>query len=100
MLLHRCLFSMHNGPVNVNKSSCEVHCRDIYHTICTTIGPIFSFPAVNHALFCCYFSGSEYGIVLLSMVRSRKRDEITTRDGKKKMADIGWLRTALGGAQN
>ena len=30
------------------------------------------------------------------MVRSRKLDEITTRDGKKKMADIGWLRSNLG----
>lgn len=34
--------------------------------------------------------------MLLSMVRSRKLNEITTRDGRKKKADIGWLRANLG----
>ena len=49
--------------------------------------------------FICYyysFQGSEYGIVLLSTVRSRKLDDIRTSEGEKKKADIGWIRANLG----
>ena len=44
-------------------------------------------------------TGSEYGIVLLSTVRSKPLKEIITdgvnNDGRKN-ADIGWLRKNLG----
>ena len=42
------------------------------------------------------FQGSEYGIVLLSTVRSRKLDDIRTSEGERKKADIGWIRANLG----
>jgi len=41
-------------------------------------------------------TGSEYGIVLLSTVRSRQLEEITVHGGEKKHADIGWKRANLG----
>ena len=40
--------------------------------------------------------GSEYGIVLLSTVRSKKLEDIRTSEGGKKKADIGWIRANLG----
>ena len=42
------------------------------------------------------FVGSEYGIVLMSTVRSRPLKDITVRGTEKKQADIGWLRANLG----
>lgn len=43
-------------------------------------------------------TGSESGIVLLSTVRSKPRDEIRLLDGssERKNADIGWIRRNLG----
>ena len=43
-----------------------------------------------------YPAGSEFDIVLLSMVRSKRLREIQTSDGKKMPADLGWLRANLG----
>jgi superfamily I DNA and/or RNA helicase len=42
--------------------------------------------------------GSESGIVLLSTVRSKPKDEISVQDGSnsRKNADIGWIRRNLG----
>ena len=41
-------------------------------------------------------TGSEYGIVLMSMVRSKQLKDITVCGTVKKQADIGWLRANLG----
>ena len=41
-------------------------------------------------------TGSEYGIVLLSMVRSKPVKDLSTDEGENKRADIGWLRANLG----
>ena len=43
-----------------------------------------------------YLVGSEFDIVLLSTVRSRRLREIQTSDGKQKCADLGWVRANLG----
>ncbi len=49
------------------------------------------------ACFLLFFLvGSEYGIVLMSMVRSKPTKDITTPNGKMKKADMGWLRANLG----
>ena len=40
--------------------------------------------------------GSEFGIVLLSTVRSKKIEDITTGDGRRMMADFGWIKANLG----
>ena len=42
------------------------------------------------------FSGSEFGIVLLSTVRSKKIEDITTGDGRRMKADFGWIKANLG----
>lgn len=44
------------------------------------------------------YVGSESGIVLLSTVRSKPKDEISIQDGssERKNADIGWVRRNLG----
>ena len=45
------------------------------------------------------FVGSESGIILLSTVRSKPRDEISIQggsSGERKNADIGWIRRNLG----
>ena len=41
-------------------------------------------------------AGSEYGIVLMSTVRSRQLEEITVHGREKKHADIGWKLANLG----
>ena len=49
-----------------------------------------------YILQCIMITGSEYGIVLLSTVRSQKLEDITTTSGKRMKADYGWLRANLG----
>ncbi len=46
--------------------------------------------------FIHFHTGSEYGIVVLSMVRSQPIDSITTSGGRRREADIGWRRSNLG----
>ena len=41
-------------------------------------------------------TGSEFGIVLLSTVRSKSVQEITTGDGRRMKADFGWIKANLG----
>lgn len=43
-----------------------------------------------------YCVGSEFGIVLLSTVRSKKKEDITTEDGRRMKADFGWIKANLG----
>ena len=51
---------------------------------------------MNNVLAVLISIGSEYGIVLMSTVRSRPLEDITVRGTEKKQADIGWLRGNLG----
>lgn len=41
-------------------------------------------------------TGSEFGIVLLSTVRSKNIGDITTEDGRRMNADFGWIKANLG----
>ena len=49
-------------------------------------------------MYTSLYIGSEPGIVLLSTVRSKPKDEISIQDGSngRKNADIGWIRRNLG----
>ena len=41
-------------------------------------------------------AGSEFGIVLLSTVRSKNIEDITTGDGQRMKVDFGWIKANLG----
>lgn len=49
-------------------------------------------------MYTSLYAGSESGIVLLSTVRSKPKEEISIQDGssERKNADIGWIRRNLG----
>lgn len=42
------------------------------------------------------FAGSEFGVVLLSTVRSRDLEEMMTAGGERRETDSGWRRETLG----
>ena len=42
------------------------------------------------------YIGSEFGIVLLSTVRSKNIEDITYGDGRRMKADFGWTKANLG----